>query len=244
MAIKIRSSKVIANKGGVKIGVHSSAGMGKTMLAATCPKPVVILTERTGADCLSPENIKSVWGKAKGITYDIPIIEAYTATDICEAIDYCRKSHEYETVVFDSVSEMSKIRLKDELPKHKNAMQAYGVLAIDVDNLMREMRDDPKNWVWLFHSDKEDIYNDEGEASATQFVPGFEGQKMNNEFPHLVGDVYCLVSEFDEEGVEKRMLRTRTGDTAFYAKNRRGRLDELETPHMGSIFWKLKSKNK
>lgn len=247
MSIKIRSSKTISHKGGIKVAIHSLAGMGKTMLAASCPKPVVILTERTGADCLTEANIKDVWsvdGKLKkGIVTDIPIIEAYTTSDIEEAITFCRNSDDYETIIFDSVSEMSKLRLKEALPNHKNAMQAYGVMAAHVDQLIREMRDDPKNWVFLFHSEREDVYNDEGEASSTMYVPGFEGQKMQNEFPYLIGDVYALVSEFDDEGQENRVLRTRQGDSTYYAKNRRGRLDELEEPHIGRIFWKLNRKN-
>lgn len=246
MAVKVTSSKKLTHKGGVKIAVHSAAGMGKTMLAASCPKPVVILCERTGADCLTEKNIRDVWERdgelRKGIVTDIPIIEAYTTKDIEAAIDYCRASDDYETIVFDSVSEASKIRLKEELPNHKNGMQAYGEMANGVDALLREMRDDPKNWLFLFHSGKQDVYDDEGNAASTEFIPGFEGQKMNNEFPYLIGDIYCMVAEFDDQGEEKRMLRTRTGDTAFYAKNRRGLLDELEEPHIGRIIWKLTRK--
>lgn len=242
MAIKIKSSKSLTSKGGIKVAVHAAAGMGKTMLAASCPKPILILCERTGADSLTPANIKAVWGKAKGITTDIPIIEAYTTADIEEAINYCRESDDYETIVFDSVSELSKIKLKEEKPLYKNTMQAYGAMAEHIDDLIRAMRDDDKNWVFLFHSDHDAVYDDEGNPSASHFVPGFEGRKMQNEFPYLIGDVYCLVNEFDDEGEERRMLRTRQGDTPFYAKNRRGRLSELEAPHMGSVFWKLNKK--
>ena len=239
MGVKIKSSSEIADKGGVKIAIHSAAGMGKTMLAATAPKPVLIRTEKTGADGLTEANLKSVYEDEKGITYDIPIIEAYTMKDIEAAIEFCRTSDEFETIVLDSVSEMSKLLLKEVLPQYKNGMQAYGDMANQIDDLIRAMRDDDKNWVFLFHSDKSDVYDDEGEPSSTQFIPGFEGQKMNNEFPYLIGDVYCIVNEFDDAGEEVRKLRTRTGDTPFYAKNRRGRLDELEKMHLGYIFWKL-----
>lgn len=239
MPVKVKSSNQLVGKGGIKIAVHSAAGMGKTMLAATAPNPIVIMTERTGVDSLSEENIRDIYGDQKGITYDIPIIEAYTPKAIEEAIEYCRNS-DYETIFLDSVSEASKLRLKEELPNHKNAMQAYGIMAQDIDDLLRETRDDDKNWVYLFHSVKVDVYDDEGEPSATNFVPGFEGQKMNNEFPYLVGDVYCMLSDFDDNGEEIRVLRTRQGDSPYFAKNRRGRLNELERPHLGSIFWRLR----
>ena len=242
MAIRIKSSKKVTSRGGIKIAIHSAAGMGKTMLAATAPKPIIILTERTGDDCLSEQNIKAVFKGVNGITTDIPIIEAYTVSAIEEAIEYCRNSDDYETIFLDSVSELSKLKLKEEAPLHKNKLQAYGEMADHVDDLLRAMRDDKKNWVFLFHSDKNDVYDDDGEASSTVMVPGFEGQKMLNEFPYLIGDVYCMVSEFDDQGEEKRMLRTRQGDTAYFAKNRRGRLDELEPPHIGRIFWKLTKK--
>lgn len=242
MAIKVVSSSTLVGKGGKKVAVHSAAGMGKTMLAATAPKPLVIMTERTGVDALSEANIRKVFGDKKGITFDIPIIEAYTVADIEAAITYARDSSKHETVIFDSVSELSKLKLREEKPLHKNKLQAYGAMADQIDDMLREMRDDPKNWIWLFHSSREDVYGEDGEPSSTQMVPGFEGRRMGHEFPHLVGDVYCMVSDFGDDGVEKRMLRTRTGDTCYYAKNRRGLLDELEEPHLGRIFWKLSKK--
>lgn len=245
MAVKIKSSNLLVGKGGIKVAVHSAAGMGKTMLAATCPKPVIIMTERTGVDSLSEKNIKAVFGDQKGITYKIPVIEAYTIPDIEEAIDLVRNDDRFETVIFDSCSEMSKIKLNDALPKHNNKLQAYGELALDVDHLLREMRDDEKNWVWLFHSGRDELFDDEGDAVGTTIIPNFEGQKLNTEFPFLIGEVYCIVSEFDEDtGKETRMLRTRQGDTAYVAKNRRGGLDELEPVHMGRIFWKLRGGSK
>lgn len=242
--MKIVSSNKLAEEGGVKIVVHGAAGMGKTMLAASCPKPLLILTEKTGADSLTEENIRKVYGNQKGITYDIPVVEAYSTADIEKAINFARESDEYQTIVIDSVSELSKLRLKEERPNHKNQLQAYGMMAEDVDNLLRSMRDDDKNWLFLFQSGVFEVYSDDGEASHTQFVPGFEGQKLKVDFPYLLGDVYCMVAEFDDEGIEKRMLRTRQGDTVFYSKNRRGKLKELEPPHIGRIFWKLTRKSK
>ena len=121
----IQSSNKMAGKGGVKIAVHSAAGMGKTMLAATCPKPVIILTERTGADSLSEANIRDVYGDKKGITYDIPIVEAYNVPDMEAAIEMCRTDKRFETIIFDSVSEMSKLKLKAELPLHYVRREDY-----------------------------------------------------------------------------------------------------------------------
>ena len=68
--------------------------------------------------------------------------------------------------------------------------------------------------------------------------------KLGGEFPYLIGDIYAIVDEDDEEGNPRRMLRTRQGDTIYKAKNRRGGLDELEPMHLGSIFWKLNKATK
>tara|TARA_A200000159_G_scaffold19571_2_gene16170 strand:- start:1938 stop:2690 length:753 start_codon:yes stop_codon:yes gene_type:complete len=240
---RVKSANDLAGKGGVKCAIYSDAGGGKTLLAATAPRPLVIMVEKTGADSLTTENIKRVYGDQKKITYDVPVIEAHTVEQFDEAVNFVRESKDYDTIIVDSMSELSKIRLKDELPHHKNAMQAYGVLAQEMDDMVREMRDDDKNWVFLFHKGREDTYDEDGEKSGTQYVPDFEGQKMNHDFPYLIGDIYFIdVDPDDESGNPARRLRTAKGDTAYLAKNRRGGLDILEDMHLGKIFWKLKKK--
>ena len=80
MPVKIRLASKVSKEGGVKIAVHAPAGMGKTLLTSTLKNPVVILTEKTGADCLSNENITKVYGKEA--TTKIGVVEAYTIEDL------------------------------------------------------------------------------------------------------------------------------------------------------------------
>ena len=237
--MKIVSASDIKKSSGVKIAVHGAAGMGKTMLAATCRKPLVILTEETGADSLGKENILRVFPDEKLITTDIDFLPAYTPSKFKEATEIALKS-EYETIIFDSISEACKLLLSDEKANYTNQMQAYGKMAEKIDILLRTLRSSEKNIVLLFHSKRvEDSYNEEG-GSVVTYVPGFEGRVMTDEFPYLFGDVYCLVNEFDDEGNEVRRLRTRQGDTLYFAKCRSGVLPELCPPHIGKIIKKLR----
>ena len=237
--MEIKSASAIRRVGGIKIAIHAAAAMGKTILTATLKKPIIILTERTGASSLSLKNIKAVYGES-AVTTKIPVVEAYTVAEVEEAVAKLSKDKRFDTIVFDSMSELSKMLLKEAIPNYKNKLQAYGDMADQVDEFIRSLNSCKKNIVFLFHSVASESYDEEGDPIGTVMVPGFEGQKMKADFPFLNGDIFCMVNEFDDEGNEKRFLRTRQGDTIHYAKNRSGGLKELEEPHLEKIFAKLK----
>lgn len=239
--MKLVSAQQIVQKGGVKIAIHSQAGMGKTMLAATARRPVVILTEKTGAACLTEANIKKVFGD-QAVTTNIAVAEAYTIEDFEEAIEVLSEDERFDTIFIDSASELSKMLLKRAIPNYKNKMQAYGDMADEIDRFIRSLNDCPKNVIFNFHSVDHNIYDEEGDPCGTVKVPGFEGQKMRTDFPFLNGDIFCVVNDFDDEGEEVRMLRTRQGDTPHYAKNRSGSCNELEPMHIQKLIDKMKGK--
>ena len=237
MPVKVKLASKVAREGGVKLAVHAAAGMGKSMLAATLTKPVVILTERTGADCFSDENIRQIYG-GKGNT-KIGVVEAYTIEDVEEAFTELVEDERFDTIVLDSASELSKMLLKLAMEGTTNKMQAYGMMADNIDELLRNLIDCPKNIVFLFHSHKVEVYDEEGNEMGTNFVAGFEGQKMKTDFSHMIGDIFCIVNDFDDQGEETRLLRTRQRDTPFYAKNRSGMLKDLEPMNLQAIIDKL-----
>ena len=100
-----------------KVAIFGRPGRGKSMLAATCRKPLVILTEPGGADSLTEDNIRKVFGPPKttdaivkelladkelgftketaaayaphcAICYDIPRIEAFDKKTLDEAVTF------------------------------------------------------------------------------------------------------------------------------------------------------------
>tara|TARA_R110000851_G_scaffold39729_7_gene100732 strand:+ start:8822 stop:9577 length:756 start_codon:yes stop_codon:yes gene_type:complete len=237
--MNIVSAQSITQKGGIKVAIQAIAGMGKTMLAATCTKPIVILTERTGATCLSEANIRKVYGN-DAVTTNIPVVEAYTIADFEDALDKLMADKRFDTIFIDSTSELSKMLLAKAKPNYKNKLQAYGDMAEQIDIFIRSLNDAPKNIVFLFHSVASDSWDEEGEPMGTVMVPGFEGQKMKTDFPFLNGEIYVMVNDFDDDGEETRMIRTRQGDTNTYAKNRSGTLNDIEPPHIDKLFAKLR----
>ena len=238
--MKIVSAQRLTQIGGVKIAVQAVAGMGKTMLAATAKKPIVILTERNGVTCLTEPNIRKVFGK-DAVTTNVPVVEAYTVEAFEDAIGNLMDDTRFDTIFIDSVSELSKMLLTKAKPNYKNKLQAYGDMAEQVDMFIRSLNDAPKNIVLLFHSVACESWDEEGEPLGTVMVPGFEGQKMKTDFPFLNGEIYVMVNDFDDEGEETRMIRTRQGDTNTYAKNRSGTLNDIEPPHIQKLIDKLKS---
>lgn len=237
---KIISSTKITHEGGVKMAIHSAAGVGKTILTATLKKPLIILTEVGGAESLNKDKIKEIYGK-DAVSTNIPIVPSYSVADFEEALAEYLNDDRFDTIVIDSVSELSKLLLKEITPKHKNKLQAYGEMAEHIDDLIRGLNKEEKNIVYLFHSVAQETYDEDGEPSSTVVVPSFEGQKMRTEFPFLNGNIFCLLIDYGDDGEPQRFLRTRQGDTIYYAKNRNGMLDELEPPHLQKLINKLTS---
>ena len=236
MAIKIRSSASGYKQAGCKVCIYSGAGVGKTMTAAaTSPDPLVIMTERGGEASLSKRNIEKVYGKdTPGINYDVPIIQAYTSSQVDEAIKYAKAS-DHKTIVFDSGTELSKILFRYYC-KDSDKRGAYGEMFIETDRILRGFQKISKHVVILCQKAR----TSDEDTGITLYGPSFEGLAMQNDFPYLYGDIFSL--EIDEEDDEEltRVLRTCTLYSSYIAKNRSGVLDDFEEPNLTKLFAKLR----
>jgi hypothetical protein len=73
------------------------------------------------------------------------------------------------------------------------------------------------------------------------FVPQIDGSKTGLELPGIVDEVLTLTSLPDDKGVPQRVFVCRTQNPWGYpAKDRSGRLDLLEPPHLGRLIEKIR----
>lgn len=127
----------------LKILIYSEPGVGKTTLAATAPKPLIIDVER-GTRVLANK--------------DIDVLEFVSIEQVEKVIEYAVRGEpafdKYETFVFDSLSEMQRRVLDAQLDKSSKSVGApvykatwdhYGENTQRLRSLMSRFRDVKRN---------------------------------------------------------------------------------------------------
>lgn len=232
--IELKSSQDLSKNNGVKILIYAPAGVGKTALCATAPRPIVISAE-SGLLSLSKKNLIRMYGKNNpDITYNIPVIEVKSIEDLTEAYEWCLTSaaDEFSTICVDSLSEIAEVVLNHAKRNVKDPRQAYGELMEKMGTTIRSFRDLQGKHVYM--TSKED-YNKDEVTGISMFGPMMPGNKLAKDIPYLYDEVFHLGIGKTDEGKKYRYLRTQP-DMQYQAKDRSGCLEEIEKPCLNSII--------
>lgn len=209
MAIKIqKTSNVEIN--GIKCVVYGGAGVGKTRLCSTAPKPIIISAE---SGLLSLRDV------------DVDFIEITSKRDLDDAYKALKDSNDYETICIDSLSEICETLLDEFKPQHKDKRQAYGEMADAILPMLKKFRD-IKNKNVVFTSKLITKTDEEGGKTWQElFIPG---QVLPNQVPYLVDELFCL--QVDRKGAQ--VMQT-APDRMRFCKDRSGALEAMEKPESG-----------
>ena len=221
MAINLRTTSD-AHTNGVKIVVYGQAGAGKTSLIPTLPKPVIISAEG-GLLSISDSNT--------------PFVEVNSMESLKEAYMWVAESKEaevFESVAIDSLSEIAEVVLAYEKRNNKDGRAAYGEMQAQVIEIMRAFRDLKGKHV--FFSAKCEKSQDE--TGRVLYAPSMPGNKLAQQIPYLVDEVFALRVEKDADGVSQRALMC-DSDGLWIAKDRSGKLSSWEAPDLGDIIAKI-----
>lgn len=226
MAIKIQSTAEIEFNG-VKCIVFGGAGVGKTRLCATAPRPIIISAE---------EGLLSL------TDVDCAFIEIKSLKDLDEAYRYLKNSPDYDTICLDSLSEIAEVLISELKPQFKDGRQAYMALADAMIPMLKRFRDiKGKNTV--FTCKKIDIKDEEsGNVTTELFLPG---NVLSNQIPYLVDELFYM--DVDRTGIP--FLQTKPNRKVF-AKDRSGALDAKgefakdkdSVPNLTELFKKISDK--
>lgn len=222
----------------IKLLTYGDAGIGKTMLCATLPNPVIISAE-AGLLSLSPGNIARVFGEnTPGISYDVRFMQVSTIEDVEQAYqtviqypDMC------ESIALDSITEIAEKVLTNAKKSVKDPRQAYGELIDRMGELIRKFRDIPNKHVYF--SAKMEKAKD-GVDGITRFAPSMPGSKLGDQIPFFFDEVFRLQVSKDQAGNSFRWLQTDI-DMQSVAKDRSGALEFMEYPHLGNIINKIRA---
>ncbi len=228
MAIKIQQTSDIEFHG-VKCIVYGGAGVGKTRLCATAPKPLLISAEQ---GLLSLSEV------------DVPYIEVTSLEELDEAYNMVKKDagQTYQTIGLDSLSEIAEVLISKELPKHKDGRQAYAALAQAMLPMLKKFRD-LKNVNTIFTCKRIDIKDDESGTVSTELL--LPGNVLGYQVPYIVDELFYM--DIDRKGIP--WLQTKPSRRIF-AKDRSGALDPngefakdaSSVPNLAVLFKKIADK--
>lgn len=216
---------------GIKMLVYGDPGTGKTPLATTAPRPVMLLVE-PGARSLSQSYM--------------PCYAAYDATTdkgkldrINQFFDWCTKSREmdnFDTICIDSVSMYAEIALSYAEATVKDGRAVYGAV---LDEVMPKMRD-------LFYMKNKHIYLIAKRAmievdKKTITRPLFPGKALNAQIPHLYDEILYLEKVFVPGQAEATSMWRTRATPSILARDRSGKLAEYEPPDLTQLIAKAMS---
>lgn len=240
MPIQWTSTSQINLRQSVKICVHAESGCGKTMLCATAPKPVVISAEG-GLRSLNRANIERVYGVGRSdITYELPVLEVSNIMQLEEVYqlfanpvnhmeDHC------SSLCLDSITEVAEKMLQAMKAGTKDPRQAYGEMADRTLEYFRKFRD--LNLYHCYMSAQQEQRADAADG-ISRYTVSMPGKQVGPKVPYMFDEVFHLGISKTQDGRKFRYLRT-DQDLQYVAKDRSGRLDEIEEPHLGKIIAKI-----
>jgi len=236
MTLQWTTTQQAAQQHGVKMLVYGDAGVGKTVLCATAPRPVILSAE-AGLLSLRKVNLERLYGVgAQGVTSDIPVVQVTTVQQLSEALALLatpQARERFSTVCVDSLSEIAEVVLSNAKQMHKDPRKAYGDLIEKVEAFVRAVRDLPGYHVYV--SAKLSYSKDDD--GVTRAGPSAPGAKLGPALPYYFDEVFRLGIATDQ-GNKYRFLQT-DGDLKYVAKDRSGALAQLEPPHLGHIISKI-----
>lgn len=224
MALKFSTTDKEAVSQGVKVLVYGESGVGKTVLCATAPAPIILSAE---AGLLSLRKFK------------IPVIKIETLADLEEAYRWLQARKQgaetFQTICLDSITELGEVVLANAKLTVKDPRQAYGELIEKITKQIKQFRDLPN--VNVYMSAKMEKSKDEL-SGMTLFGPSMPGQKMGPAMPYLFDEVFNLRIMQTAEGQKYRALITQP-DLQYVAKDRSGALAAIEPPDLAKVFSKI-----
>lgn len=223
--VTITTTDVLGQNHGLKVLVYGRAGMGKTRLCGTAPAPLIISAE---SGMLTLKDQKH------------PVIEIKTLSDLVDAYNWLKTNPDarhIKTVCLDSISEICEVCLTAAKKSTKDGRKAYGDYADQMIPAIKDFRDLSGFNVVVTAKQGKSV---DAFSGMTMFGPTAPGQQLPTQLPYLFDMVWNANTGVDTDGKPYYYLRTRP-DMQYEAKDRSGKLDEIEYPDLTYLFDKISS---
>jgi hypothetical protein len=234
----LKPAGTLAQKFGVKAMLYGQPGTGKTPMLNTAPRPVLLATE---------PGLLSMRGST------LPTWEAYTPERIAEFFDWFFKSNEaknFDTLAIDSGSQLAEIVLSKHQRACKDGRKAFGEMSRECMDYFDQLYFMPQKHVILIckmmqvEVGKQLVKSETGGfvvETVFQSQPFFPGKDLNIKVPHRYDEI-LYVGRATIPGQPQPVIAIRSkGTDEILARDRTGRLAELEPPDLTSLFNKAMS---
>lgn len=256
----IKASERMQERGGIKAALFGPSGIGKTTLLRTLPEGKTLFFDleagdlavegwqgdairpRTWDDCRTLAAL--IGGPNPALRDEQPYSRAHFEHVNKDGL--ADQFADYETIFIDSITVAGRLcfqwstgqpeAFSDRTGK-PDTRGAYGLHGREMLGWLSQLQHARnRNIVFVgILEQKEDDYG------RTQFVPQIEGSKVGRELPGIVDEVITYQELQAEEGQKFRALVcTSPNPWGYPAKDRSGRLDQIEKPHLGELFAKIK----
>lgn len=221
----------------IKMAVYGPSGAGKTCLAATCPRPLLISLE-SGTLSLAGKDIPYIDASRNNTGEVIP--KERRAQRIVEIYQYLNTKdakEKYETVILDSLTEIGQCMVDyaaNEYPDPKDSFPKWGLYNTKMIGMIKGFRDLPDYHV-LFTALSVTEKDENGMRYANIDLQG----SIADKFPGFFDIVMYL--NVAKDGV-RTLITGRTPN--IIAKDRSGKLDHVEPPDLGVIINKILKEEK
>lgn len=255
----ISADERLAQKAGIKGIIVGPAGIGKTSLLYTLD-PAKTLFVNAEAGELSVQEWSGdmirlrTWTDARNLAAVVGGANPAYSPDESYSLAHFEAAAEalgegiidkYDTVFIDSITEVSRLCFAwakqqpesfSEKTGKPDTRGTYGLLGREMVGWLKQFQHCPRHNIWLVGLLNE-VKDDFGRISHVMQV---EGAKTGMEAPGITDQVISMVQVTPEEGDPYRAFITQAINPWGYpAKDRSGRLDLIEEPHLGKLMAKI-----
>ena len=257
----IKASERMAQKGGIKAALFGPSGIGKTTLLKTLPAETTLFFDleagdlavegwpgdtiqpRTWEDCRTLAAL--IAGPNPALRDDQPYSRAHfnhvNKDGAAEAFAA------YDTIFIDSITVAGRLCFQwasgqpeafSERSGKPDTRGAYGLHGREMLAWLSQLQH-ARNKSVIFVGI---LDNKEDDYGRSVWVPQIEGSKVGRELPGIVDQVITYQELQTEDGHRYRALVcTSPNQWGYPAKDRSGRLDQIEKPHLGELFQKIRT---